>query len=132
MFLCQFPGLLMQVPPVVELDELEDLHGHVRLVHQGPGERQVPEIPALRVAAGKENVGYVEEPVGVLAVELCASSPVEDLGAEGCDLPALSLLREKKAAWVYSLTTLTVRSSDSNTSSATSWFFIFFCALSSS
>jgi hypothetical protein len=26
----------MQVPPVVELDELEGLHGHVWLVHQAP------------------------------------------------------------------------------------------------
>ena len=81
-FLCQFPRLLMQMTAVVELDELEDLHRHVRLVHQGPRERQVPEVPALRVAAGKEDVGYVEEPVAVLAVELCASSSVEDLGAE--------------------------------------------------
>ena len=51
-FLCQFFRLLMQVPPVVELDELEGLHRHVRLVHKGPRERQVPEVPALRVAAG--------------------------------------------------------------------------------
>ena len=48
----QSPRLLMQMPPVVELDELEGLHRHVWLVHQGTRERQVPEVTALRVAAG--------------------------------------------------------------------------------
>ena len=110
----------MHMPPIVELDELEDLHAHVRLVHEAAGEWQVPEVPAFRVAAGKIDIGYVEEPVSVLGVEICASSSVEDLAAEGCDLAPLASAREKKAAWVYSLTTFTVRSSDSNTSEATS------------
>jgi hypothetical protein len=110
----------MQMPSVVELDQLEDLHAHVRLVHQASCERQVPEVPALRIAAGKEDIGYVEEPVAVLGVELGATPSVEDFCAEGCDLPPLVSVREKKAAWVYSLTTFTVRSSDSNTNEATS------------
>ena len=110
----------MQVPPVVELDQLEDLHAHVRLVHERTSERQVPEVPALRVAAGQIDIGYVEEPVAVLAVELGATPSVEDLAAEGRDLAPLASAREKKAAWVYSLTTFTVRSSDSNTNEATS------------
>lgn len=110
----------MKVPPVVELDELDDLHGHVWLVHQAPCERQVPEVPALRVTTGQIDVRYVGEPVSVLTVELPVPSPVEDLGAEGCNLPAFPFSREKKPACVYSLTTFTVRSSDSNTSEATS------------
>ncbi len=122
----------MQMPPVVELDQLEDLHAHVRLVHEAPSKRQMPEVPALRVAAGQVYIGYVEEPVAVLAVELGASSSVEDLGAEGRDLPPLASVREKKAAWVYSLTTFTVRSSDSNTNEATSRLSIFFLASASS
>jgi hypothetical protein len=66
----------MHMPPIVELDQLEDLHTHVRLVHESTSERQVPEIPALRVAAGQIDIGYVEEPVAVLAVELGATSSV--------------------------------------------------------
>ena len=122
----------MHMPPIVELNQLEDLHAHVRLVHEAAGERQVPEIPALRIAAGQIDIGYVEEPVAVLAVELDATPSVEDLAAEGCDLPPLASAREKKAAWVYSLTTFTVRSSDSNTSEATSRLSIFFLASASS
>ena len=122
----------MQMPPVVELNQLENLHAHIRLVHEAAGERQVPEVPALRVTTWQIDIGYVEEPVAVLAVELGAASSVEDLAAEGCDLPPLVSVREKKAAWVYSLTTFTVRSSDSNTSEATSRLSIFFLASASS
>ena len=122
----------MQMPPIVELDELEDLHAHVRLVHQASCEWQVPEVPALRIAAGQIDIGYVEEPVAVLAVELGATPSVEDLAAEGRDLAPLASAREKKAACVYSLTTFTVRSSDSNTNEATSRLSIFFFASASS
>ncbi len=90
----------MHMPPIVELDQLEDLHAHVRLVHERTRKRQVPEVPALRVTAGKIDIGYVEEPVAVLAVELGAASSVEDLCAEGRDLPPFASVREKKAACV--------------------------------
>jgi|GEM_PF-6986090 len=71
----------MQMPPVVELDELEDLHRHVRLVHERARERQVPEVPALGVAQGQVDVRYVGQPVSVLSEELGAAPSVEDLGA---------------------------------------------------
>ena len=88
------------MPPVAELDQLEDLHAHVRLVHEGTGERQVPEVPAFRVTARQIDIGYVEEPVAVLAIELGAASSVEDFSAEGRDLAPLASAREKKAACV--------------------------------
>ena len=90
----------MHMPPIVELDELEDLHAHVRLVHEAAGEWQMPEVPAFRIAAWQIDIGYVEEPVAVLGVELDATPSVEDFCAEGCDLPPLASAREKKAAWV--------------------------------
>ena len=88
------------MPPVVELNQLENLHAHVRLVHERARKRQVPEVPALRVATGQEYIGYVEEPVGVLGIELGAAPSVEDLCAEGRDLPPFASAREKKAACV--------------------------------
>lgn len=61
LLLQQVLSLLLQMPPVVELDELDDLHGHVWLVHQAPGERQAPEVPALRVTTGQVDVRYVAD-----------------------------------------------------------------------
>ena len=53
-FLCQFPRLLMQVPPVVELDELEGLHRHVRLVHRLPANGRCLKSPLSESQQGRK------------------------------------------------------------------------------
>lgn len=122
----------MQVLAVVELDEPEHLHRHVRLVHDRAGEGKMPEVPGLRITDSQVHVGYVEEPVSIFPVEGGIPSSVEDFAAEGSDLAPLLLAWVKKPACVYSFTTLTVRSSDSKMRDATSSPFIFFFPLSSS
>ena len=82
-------GLLSKMAAVVELDQPDDLHGHVGLVHYASGERQMPEVPGLAVTYRKEHVGYVAEPVSVFPIELTAATTVEDLPAEAGELPLL-------------------------------------------
>jgi hypothetical protein len=85
---------------VVELYQPDNLHAHVRLVHDAPREREHPEVAGLGVADRQVHIGYPAEPAPVLPVELGAVSSFEHFCAERGDLPPVLCARVKKAASV--------------------------------
>ena len=63
--LCFHPdalSLFRQVFPEVQLYELQDLHGHVWLIHRGAGEGQMPPVPGLAIDDWKEDVRDIQQP----------------------------------------------------------------------
>ena len=55
-------SFLRQVFPEVQLYELQDLHGHVGLIHRGTGKGQVPPVPGFAVNDRKEDVRDIQQP----------------------------------------------------------------------
>ena len=114
----RFLHLLIQMNPILKLDQLHHLHSHIRLVTYRTGERQSPKIPGLGITARKVQVGDVRKPVLVFRIQFLRVPPPENLTGKRCYLSSLTFRRVKKAAWVYVSMTFLVSSKDPKTSSA--------------
>ena len=96
---------------VFRLYDLQDLHGHIRLIKDSAGERKNPEIPGVGVANRQIDIGDVSQPVFVFHVQFRVIPAVEDLTREAGYLASSAFSRVKKLAEAYSPMTLPVRSS---------------------
>ena len=97
--------------PVFRLYDLQDLHGHIRLVKDPTGEWKDPEIPGVGVANRQEDIDDVSQTVSVFRVQFCVVPAVEDLTRKAGYLASSVFSRVKKLADAYSPMTLPVRSS---------------------
>ncbi|HIS14394.1 MAG TPA: hypothetical protein IAA76_07430 [Candidatus Ornithospirochaeta stercorigallinarum] len=64
--------------PEVQLYELQDLHGHIWLIHRGAGEGQMPPVPGLAVNDRKEDVRDVENPPSAFLLDYSITLSSED------------------------------------------------------
>lgn len=63
MFVLQAFHFLSQVPAVIELDKLDDLHAHIRLIRHRSLKGEVAQISGFRVASRQEELGDIKEVV---------------------------------------------------------------------
>ena len=71
-------SFLRQVLPEVQLDELQNLHGHVGLIYHGAVEGQMPPIIHLAVNDRKEDVREVENPPSAFLLDYSITLSSED------------------------------------------------------
>ena len=71
-------SFLRQVLPEVQLDELQNLHGHVGLIHRGAGEGQMPPVSGLAVNDRKEDVRDIQQPPSAFLLDYSITLSSED------------------------------------------------------
>lgn len=64
---------------VIELNELQYLHAHVRLVHNSPRKGKMQEVPVIGVDGREEYIRDVEKVMPVLTEKLLIPPSIEHL-----------------------------------------------------
>lgn len=103
--------LLIQMFSVFTLNDLQNLHRHIRLIQDTSGKRKSPEIACIRVADRQVNVGDVHQPVSVFCVQFRIIPAVENLVGKRDYFPSFPFGGVKKLADAYSPIIFPVRSS---------------------
>ena len=92
------------------LNKFQGLHCHIGLLCRRAGEGHCPEVPALGIHTGKEDVRDEDHPVTGFLEQFLVDPSGEDVPAQADDQPFFLFRRVKKAAFEYSVMILIVRS----------------------
>ena len=122
--------LIIQMNPILKLNQLHHLHGNIWLVAYRTRAWKIPEVPSFGITARKVQVGDVRKPMLVFRVQFLRVPSPENFPGKRCYLSSLTFRRVKKAAWVYVSITFLVSSSDPKMSSAIASLSIFFVSVS--